>query len=1507
MTSPHFLLPAVVVVAAAVSSLHADPAPIIGTEAVASLNAAGGQPFSSDSSGFTMAGGVTFFAGSDSFSNTGRELWATLPGGSTGPGPVADLFPGLPGSRPEPLGIAGTALLFSADDGVHGMELWKVDPATRNCTLVKDLYPGAGGASGLSRTFSAGPWSWFTQLVISSGGLPGFPFPRFNYTLWRTDGTDAGTVAVATSGLTGEAPAFDIEIGAVASGSWAWFAGGNKVYRSDGTAAGTVPVLTLSSTERVSSITAVGGSVYVAIYENLTLTYRPNPNSSQTNSAIFRVNARQWRFTGTTSTVLVDGAQSEITRAFASGSRLFYSWKRFTVQPSVVNQPNGSSTLNAGSFIEGLSSVDNSAGSAAAITLPAGYVCTGFRVSDGTRAYFLAAPGPGGDNRLFASNGGAPVLLRDTGLTDDAPMAWLFGLMGSTVVFPVRNGTAWEMWKTNGTAAGTAFVSSATGNGYVAFGSALYFIHDDGVHGAEVWRTDGTPAGTQMLKDVNPAPGIGSEPSFLTAVAAHAPTGTPAKLWWQANDGVNGAEPWASDGSSGGTAMVYDVAASGVLPAPSGLTTAGDVLYFQWSTPATGLELWRSDGTASGTKVLRDIRPGVDSSLPGALVMLGNITFFTADDGEHGREWWKTDGTEAGTMLLADIWPGPTGSAPSDAAVWNGFLYFAAADDVNGRELWRTDGTAAGTELVRDCRLGPDGSNPAGLTGANSLLFFTADDGSTGAELWRSDGTDAGTGIAHDLQPGIDGANIGTMASLGGMVVFEANAGASGRELWRSNGQPGGTQFLKDLNTGPPNAAAADWTRLGSRVIFTATLGTARRVWSTDGSVAGTVNLAAAGLTPQFTVAGTRAFFASSELWSTDGTLAGTALVKDILPGTGSSAPDWLTNVNGTLYFAATGPEGRELWTSDGTGAGTMPADISPGSAASNPSALATIGGGAVLFLAHEPTFATELWTVSPGNVPNMVDEIEPLNLTPNVTAIVSGATQAFYFARLSSQPNDYQLRTARITGLTPPQTAWAAVTLPGKFECENYDRGGEGIAYHETTLADTGGKYRVNEAVDIATCTDAGGGFALVHAAVGEWTEYSVNVSTTGFYTLEFRVFTSTGSGAFRVEVDGVSAGSVTVPAPPAPVWSTVSLTNIALTAGPHVLRLQTDTAGADYNWINAVLTVPNTPPDAGVSTPVQGDIFSPGDFVLLTAVVFDATDSVASVEFILDGVSLGTDTSGPTWSWGWTAEPGAHVLRVRATDSFGEATTSRGRLFFVAEPLIATGADWLYSTKLYEDWHLSGYDDRDWPSGAAPLGFGFHDENTVIDGGPAGARRVSTWFRRRFDVLTPVTYATLKLDRDDGLVAWFNGGEALRSNMTDGPVTANTLAMLMVGPAAFGGISRHENIPIAPSAFVAGENVLAVELHQHATSGASSNDLRFDAAVFAVNYNPGDVLSAVPKSGGNFFVLWPDYLEDWRLQSSPDMITWTDHPDTPTTVAGFSRVLVDTNAGRVFYRLVR
>ena len=92
-------------------------------------------------------------------------------------------------------------------------------------------------------------------------------------------------------------------------------------------------------------------------------------------------------------------------------------------------------------------------------------------------------------------------------------------------------------------------------------------------------------------------------------------------------------------------------------------------------------------------------------------------------------------------------------------------------------------------------------------------------------------------------------------------------------------------------------------------------------------------------------------------------------LVKDINLS-GSSNPQFLTDVNGTLYFsAADGVNGTELWKSDGTAAGTvMVEDINPGIGGSNPENLIQVTG-VLYFSAADAVHGTELWNLGSNTI----------------------------------------------------------------------------------------------------------------------------------------------------------------------------------------------------------------------------------------------------------------------------------------------------------------------------------------------------------------------------------------------------------------------------------------------------------------------------------------------------------------------------------------------------------
>jgi ELWxxDGT repeat protein len=337
---------------------------------------------------------------------------------------------------------------------------------------------------------------------------------------------------------------------------------------------------------------------------------------------------------------------------------------------------------------------------------------------------------------------------------------------GGTLFFSTKYSGRWQLWKSDGTADGTLLVKEfISGTDYVrqltAVGTTLFF-EVDGTYQGGLWKSDGTEAGTVYVKNMLSS----NYSNDLTPMDG---------ILYMLGDGN---ELWKSDGTSDGTVMVKDIEYPGLTP--TSLEVLDGTLFFSGDDQgAYGRELWKSDGTDAGTVMVRDIRPGSSDSKPGDITNVNGVLFFAADSGgAYGKELWKCDGTEAGTVMVRDIRPGGDASI-DDLINVDGLLFFTATDGVNGVELWRSDGTEAGTVMVTTGNTAFDD-----FTAVNGILYFMSADDVHGRELWMSDGTEEGTLMVKDLWPGSDSSYPSQLININGLLFFTADDGVHGRELW---------------------------------------------------------------------------------------------------------------------------------------------------------------------------------------------------------------------------------------------------------------------------------------------------------------------------------------------------------------------------------------------------------------------------------------------------------------------------------------------------------------------------------------------------------------------------------------------------------------------------------------------------------------------------------------------------------------------------------------------------
>ncbi len=435
------------------------------------------------------------------------------------------------------------------------------------------------------------------------------------------------------------------------------------------------------------------------------------------------------------------------------------------------------------------------------------------------------------------------------------------------------SGSGRELWRTDGTAAGTSMVrdvragpSSSRPEELTLVGDQVYFAASGDGAGRELWRSDGTAAGTVRVTDIDAGAGD-ADPTELTAVGS--------TLFFVAEDGVE-RELWVLDGT--GAHQVFDPTPADSRSSESetsNLVAAGNRLMFttvreRGPELVPWTELGLSDGTAAGTTT----HLGLGSHESGDTRTLGDNPDLrpaggTGTSGGMAWLWTKNDLVAADSTRLAWSWPGlrdayadygmtgpPAGvgldavygrtgelyrttltgtlnsggllhdfetdwSAPGDArGMPDGLVrlgsrtVMGATTLATGREPWSwADGAAA--QPLGDLNPGVADSHPVPLGTAGSTLLLRATNAATGDELWATDGTPAGTRRLTDLAAGARGSHPGEAVVVGARVVLAADDGVAGRELWTL---PLASLTVQEFTSAPTPTVAGD-RRLSSTLV----------------------------------------------------------------------------------------------------------------------------------------------------------------------------------------------------------------------------------------------------------------------------------------------------------------------------------------------------------------------------------------------------------------------------------------------------------------------------------------------------------------------------------------------------------------------------------------------------------------------------------------------------------------------------------------------------------------
>lgn len=617
-------------------------------------------------------------------------------------------------------------------------------------------------------------------------------------------------------------------------------------------------------------------------------------------------------------------------------------------------------------------------------------------------------PGPESSIGVSRQALSAPFLVRDLNpvlaTASSNPRAFVALSPTRTLFFATTVSEGAELWRTDGTAAGTALVrdlapgeaSSVTGS-MVALNGVAYFAATTPQAGTELWRSDGTAPGTWLVTDFVPGASgnltagpvvVGNRVLYVSATTTGAyqlaatdgvttsmlksfslgPTmlvSDGARAYFDALDTTFGQrQPWTSDGTVSGTHLIAALITSGSQQLSS-FTAGGPGAYFVLTGGSPNrMQVWTTDGTDAGTQVVKDLTGGTTTAIT-AHRAEGPRLYFLARAGPSTTTLWAMDGVDAGRSL-GTVAFAPPAALPPDRLVFTG----------TDTEPWVTDASDAGTFRLAD--LSPAGSTTSSeFASSAGHVWFTANGGA-----WVTDGTSPGT--VQLAGSGLTAPSL-YLEGHGALTFFRATgAGVVGVEPWVSDGTAVGTRMLADVAPARSASNPGNLAALGPRVVFSASEPTT-----------------------------------GVEVWSTDGTGAGTRLVQDLVPGSGNGAPGRFDVAQGWAYFTANDATFQsKLHRTDGSDAGIQPLGVSA-------SALTATAGTPVGFFAtvqNGSTYDVRLWTADAGSTLLRTFSAPTAPARAPDTYLAIGDTAFFQYAGTIYRTNGTAVGTLAVAGGGGPQ-----------------------------------------------------------------------------------------------------------------------------------------------------------------------------------------------------------------------------------------------------------------------------------------------------------------------------------------------------------------------------------------------------------------------------------------------------------------------------------------------------